>query len=99
MTKQEFEKRIGWEASVEEYTEIEQEYMAIPDEINIYKDEFCKIWKEAHFAHMNFFPYLVLVLKRQNDCLARELKGEKYLYRAVAEELKTVLNRKQEVVA
>ena len=88
MMKAEFEKRIGWEVSAEEYAEIEREYMAIPDEMNIYKDEFCKLWKEAHFEHMNFFPYLVLVLKKQNDYLARELKGEKDLYRAVHEELK-----------
>lgn len=40
MTKQEFTQRVGMQVSAEEYSAIEQVYMAS----DVEKDEFCKLW-------------------------------------------------------
>ena len=44
MMKSEFIERTGFEPTLEEYREIEAEYMAAPEDVG--KDTFCKQWKK-----------------------------------------------------
>jgi hypothetical protein len=42
MMKKEFEQRVGLVITSDEYAEIEQAYMGLPETVD--KDKFCKIW-------------------------------------------------------
>jgi hypothetical protein len=88
MLKQEFEARIGREVSVEEYARIEQEYMSLPDELNVYKDEFCRLYREGGWQKMSATNYLLVRMQNRLKEADRDLKVEKYLSREAYKELK-----------
>jgi hypothetical protein len=77
MMKEEFEKMSYRTVSVEEYAEIERDYMNLPDELNVSKEQFCKARQEARSLDMSVSNYLLLQKHIEAKHWEFEYRGEK----------------------
>jgi catalase (peroxidase I) len=87
MMKEEFEKRCH-KVSPEEYAAIEREYMELPDELDIFKDEFCELWIKARYGKVSqsVANYLLVTGRKENRLLQEEVKFDnRLLHEAYAE--------------
>ena len=73
MMKSEFIERTGFEPTLEEYREIEAEYMAAPEDVD--KDTFCKQWKKRGGVErlMRLRARRIEELEAENESLRREM--------------------------
>jgi hypothetical protein len=88
MLKEEFEARVcyGCTISAEEYAAIEHQYMDIPEELNVFKDEFCKAYIEARASGLSVSNYLLLEKFKEAEHLKKEWKFEKEMGRLACKE-------------
>jgi hypothetical protein len=91
MTRQEFERRTH-KVSEEEYAAIEREYIELPDELDIFKDEFCRLWLEARYGEVrrSVSNYLLVTGLRKNRLLEEDVKFHKRLLREAYAEIKAL---------
>jgi hypothetical protein len=99
MMKEEFEKRIGLVITSEEYAGIEHQYMDIPEELNVFKDEFCKAYIEAKAIGLSVSKYLLLEKFKEAEELKKDVAHYKGLFCRVCDEQNKEQKRAEKVEA
>jgi hypothetical protein len=92
MTQQEFEKQTSQRLSAEEYAAVERDYMGLPDEPDIFKDQFCGLWIAAGCkkTDRSVADFLLTTFYDETKSLQKEVEFYKDLFWGAHAEIKAL---------